>query len=79
MTASNRRTEPLPRTLAEMREEMRSLGGDTETAHSRADDILIEALRFMVERTLSEASRPFWRADVEDLISSWRSLEKWYA
>ncbi len=67
------------RTLFEMREEMRSLGGDTEIAHSRADDILVEALRFMAERTISERTRSLWRAEVEDLISCWRSLDKWYA
>lgn len=77
MSASN--TPTVPRTLFEMREEMRSLGGDTEIAHARGDDILIEALRFMCDRTLSEASRPLWRADIEDLIAAWRSLEKWYA
>jgi len=79
MLREERSVSSVPRTLFEMREEIRSLGGDTEIAHSRADDILIEALRFMVERTLSEASRPLWRADVEDLIAAWRDLEKWYA
>jgi hypothetical protein len=61
-----------------MREEMRSLGGDTEIAHARADDILIEALRYLA-RMMPPQDPTLWPTKVEELVSCWRSLEKWYA
>jgi hypothetical protein len=61
-----------------MREEMRSLGGDTEIAHSRADDILIEAIRYLAS-LLPPKDKTLWAREAEDLITSWRDLEKWYA
>ena len=63
------------RTLTEIGAEMASLDqGDPEASHSRADDLLIEAIRTLVvgEHRLTAAA-------AERLIESWKGLVKWYA
>jgi hypothetical protein len=76
-------SKPLPanRTLWEMRDEMARLvswgKGDPEAAHSRADYLLIEALRMMTR--LVGGDPTLWPREVEELIESWNEVEKWYA
>ena len=72
-------TEIAPRTLSEIREEMRELRriGDPEHAHGRADDLLIEGLRRLA-LTLN-AHPTLWVAEVEDLVDSFQQVPKRYA
>ena len=67
------------RTLVEIREEMRELvsSGDAEIAHARADDLLVEALRRLV--LVIGSDHTLWPTEVEDLITNFRRVEKWYA
>jgi len=69
-----------PRTLYEMRTEMRSLthGDDAEVEHSTADAILVEALRYLAS-LLPPHDHSLWPSEVEDLIESWQAVKKWYA
>jgi hypothetical protein len=59
---------------------MRSLAvgrGDVEIDHSRADDLLIEAIRVLAQA--ASADPTLWKREAEELIESWNRVEKWYA
>lgn len=64
------------RDINAMTEEMRLLRKETdlERSHERADELLIEALRFM-----QNTHHDIVDGDVEDLIAAWKKLGKWYA
>jgi hypothetical protein len=47
--------------------------GDIEASHGEADDLLIEALRFLVEEWGP------WKDEVNKLIDSYNQIDKWYA
>ncbi len=50
--------------------------GDTETAHSMADDLLLVALRHL--GMVSESDAPS-SDDIEAFIAVYESIDKWYA
>jgi len=61
------------RKLEQIAEEMEALVGvaDVECAHSRADDLLLEALDWMKVYDVQES--------VARIRTAFRNLEKWYA
>ena len=69
------------RSLFEIREEMARLvrtgKGDPEAAHSKADDLLIEALRKMTAIVGGDVT--LWPREIEELIENWYRVDKWYA
>lgn len=71
-----------PRTLFGLREKMAEIAkdsdGDPESAHSQADEVLIDALRHMAS-VYPEPARRLWENEIEDLIRSWDRVMKWYA
>lgn len=61
--------------MREIVTEMKTLGGgDTEIAHSRADELLCEALR-----ALANCAPLYEMRLADDLIGLWEDMEKWYA
>jgi hypothetical protein len=71
---------PPVRTLYEVRADMRSLAvgrGDVEIDHSRADELLVEAIRVLAQA--ASADPTLWQREAEELIESWDRVEKWYA
>lgn len=55
-------------TLEEIKAELEAMtGGDVESEHGRADDLLIEAIRYLAPD------------DCESLIEAYEAVPKWYA
>jgi hypothetical protein len=52
--------------------------GDPESAHSSADEVLIEALRYLA-KIMPPKDPTLWPREAEDLIRSWDRVSKWYA
>jgi len=61
--------------LHEIASELRSLHepGDTEAAHARADELLIEALLTF------RLPGPYTIQEIEDLVHAYRGVPKWFA
>lgn len=70
------------RTLFEMRQEMLKLSelqGDPEIEHSRADEILIEAVEFFAALIDRAYPQSLWTDEVAELVESYKAVGKWYA
>lgn len=62
--------------LAEIRDELRAMDSgvvDVEIAHVKADHLLIEALRLTWNQDV------FASFQIEDIITAWNEVPKWYA
>ena len=61
-------------TLVEIVREMElvSEDDDPETAHPKADDLLVQALIFLQKHTLHSK-------EIEELLTHYMSVRKWYA
>ncbi len=63
------------RLIASKMEALKAVG-DTELAHCMADDLLIEAIRYL--SLCDDITRPD-PADVEPFLANYRAIDKWYA
>lgn len=65
------------RSLHDIAAEMAELveaSGDPEAAHSRGDDLLIEALQWLAAGESRHVEN-----HVRNIVGNWRQIDKWYA
>lgn len=64
------------RALTDISEEMSALVGDErdpEATHSRADDLLLEAIMWLAAGTDRGVEH-----EAKNIVGNWRQLKKWY-